>query len=142
VEIAAGVAGDFSVPIGLVTGDDVTCDQALKFFGDIETACVKRAIDRYAADCMPLEAARELIHQKAQRAVERATEFKPYRFQAPYTLEWDCCDHNIATILTRVPGAELVPKNTARYVHETSFRELYNMLITWRNLLRAAMVPN
>jgi D-amino peptidase len=142
VEIAAGLAGDLGVPIGLITGDDVTCNQALQFFGDIETACVKRAIDRYAADCMPLVAARELIRQKARQAVERVAEFKPYRFQTPYTLEWDCNDHNIATILARVPGAELVPRNTVRYVHETSFREMFNMLVTWRTLLRTATVPN
>jgi len=142
VEIAAGLAGDFGVPVGLVTGDDITCEQALRFFGDVETACVKRAIDRYAADCLPLAEARDLVRQKARRAVERATEFKPYRFQPPYTLEWDCCDHNIATILARVPGAELLPNNTVRYIHETSFREMFNMLVTWRTLLRAATVPN
>jgi D-aminopeptidase len=85
-----------------------------------------------------ISAARELIRQKAWQAVERAAEFKSYCFQAPYTLEWDCNDHNIATTLARVLGAELVPWNTVRYVHATSFHEMYNMLITWRTLLRSA----
>lgn len=142
VEIAAGVAGHFGVSIGFISGDDVTCESAVKFFGDIETAAVKRAIDRYAADCMPLEAARELIRRKSQQAVERAAEFKPYSFEQPYTLEWDCTDHNIATILARVPGAELVKPNTVRYGHETDFIEMFNMLIVWRSLLRGAKPPN
>lgn len=141
VEIAAGLAGDFGVAIGLVTGDDVTCANAKAWLGDVETACVKRAIDRYAADCVPLEEARALIRQRAQRAVERATEFKPFRFQPPYTLEWDCTDHNIATILARVPGAELLERNTVCYTNN-DFRETFNMLVTWRSLLRVATVPN
>lgn len=141
VEIAAGITGDFGVAIGLITGDDVTCDNARAFFGDIETACVKRAIDRYAADCLPLEQARCLIRERAQRAVERAVEFVPYRFKAPYTLEWDCTDHNIATMLARVPGAEILRKNTVVYTH-AEFREMFNMLIVWRALLRTATVPN
>jgi D-amino peptidase len=141
VEIAAGVAGEFGVAIGLVTGDDITCREAENFLGQVETACVKRAIDRYAADCLPLGEARDLIRSKAQRAVERAREFKPYRFDSPYTLEWDCADHNIATILARVPGAELAPPNTARYTNQ-DFIEMFNMLVTWRSLLRTAVVPN
>ncbi|MBN1147107.1 MAG: M55 family metallopeptidase [Anaerolineales bacterium] len=141
VEIAAGVAGHFGVPIGFISGDDVTCREASAFLGDIETACVKRAIDRYAADCLPLAQARELIRQKARRAVARAREFRPYQFASPFTLEWDCSDHNIANILARVPSAELVQPNTARYTNQ-DFGEMFNMLITWRTLLRAASVPN
>lgn len=142
VELAAGVAGHFGVPIGFISGDDVTCQAAKDFFGDIETACVKTAIDRYAADCLPLNQARDLILKGAQRAVERVRDFNPYKIEPPYTLEWDCSDHNIATILARVPGAELVQPNTVRYVHETNFMEMYNMLIVWRSLLRTATVPN
>jgi D-amino peptidase len=141
VEIASGLAGDFGVAIGLVTGDDVTCANAKAWFDDIETVCVKRAIDRYVADCLPLEEARTLIQQAAQRAVARAADFRPFCFQPPYTLEWDCTDHNIATILARVPGAELLKRNTVRYTND-NFREMFNMLITWRLLLRVATVPN
>lgn len=142
VEIAAGVAGHFGVPIGFISGDDVTCETAKTFFSDIETVCVKHAIDRYAADCLPLDEARNLIRNRAQRAVERAAEFKPFRFMPPYSLEWDCCDHNIATLLARVPGAELVWPNTVRYLNERNFIEIFNMLIVWRALLRTATVPN
>jgi D-amino peptidase len=140
VEIAAGLAGDLGVPVGLVTGDDVTCGKAQAFLGDVETAITKRAIDRYAADCLPLEEARASIRQAACRAVERAREFKPYRFASPYTLEWVCGDHHIATMIARVPGSELLPKNTVRY-RTREFRQLLNMLVTWRTILRADQVP-
>lgn len=142
VEIAAGVAGHLGVPIGFISGDDVTCDAAREFFGNIEIACVKTALDRYAANCLPLGEARALIKAKSQFAVERVAEFEPYRFSPPYALEWDCSDHNIATMLARVPGAELIQPNTVRYVHQADFIEMYNMLIVWRALLRTATVPN
>jgi D-amino peptidase len=140
VEIAAGVAGELGVPVGLVTGDDVTCAAATAFLGTVETACVKRAIDRYAADCLPLEEARGLIRDAARRAVERAAELKPYRFSAPYTLQWILNDHHMATMLARVPGTELRARNTVRYTTR-DFRQLFDMLITWRTILRADSVP-
>jgi D-amino peptidase len=142
VEIAAGVAGHFEVPVGFISGDDVTCKAAQAFFGDIETAPVKRAIDRYAADCLPLEMARDLIRQGTKRAVERSAKFKPFRHRPPFTLEWDCSDHNVATILARVPGAELVQPNSVRYTNKEDFVEVFNMLVVWRSLLRTATVPN
>lgn len=141
VEIAAFVAGWFGVAIGFISGDDVTCEAAKAFFGDIETACVKRALDRYAADCMPLQAARDLIRQAAQHAVARAADFKALRLDPPFRLAWDCSDHNIASILARVPGAQRAAPNTVTYQND-DFIEMYNMLITWRALLRTATVPN
>jgi D-amino peptidase len=141
VEIASILAGSFGVPIGMISGDDVTCRNAEAWFGEIETACVKKAIDRYAADCLPIEQARQLIQQKAQAAVERLEGFQPYIMPPPFQLEWDCVDYNIATLLARVPGAVLLERNTVRYENE-NFMELFNMLVTWRNLLRVATVPN
>jgi len=142
VEIAAGVAGCFGVPIGFISGDDITCEAAKHFLGDIETACVKYAIDRYAADCLPLKQARDLICEMSQKAVERATDFKPFQFEAPFSLALDCTDYNIATMLARVPGAEMAEGNTVGYTHASDFLEMFNMLITWRSLLRTATVPN
>jgi D-amino peptidase len=140
VEIAAGLAGEFGVPIGLVTGDDVACEKARLFLGDVETACTKRAIDRYAADCLPLEAARALIREAARRAVEGAHRFRPYRFASPYTLEWVCADHHIATMIARVPGTALLPGNAVRYT-SSEFLQLFDMLITWRTILKADQIP-
>ena len=141
VEIASALAGEFGVPVGLVTGDDITCHNARLWLGEVETACVKRAIDRYAADCLPLEEARLLIRKAARRAVERASEFRPFRFQGPYSLEWDCIDRNIASLLARVPGAARTGGNTVRFEHQ-DFRVVFDVLIVWRTLLRAAGVPN
>jgi D-amino peptidase len=141
VELAAGLAGEFGVPIGLVTGDDVTCTNAQTLLGEVETACVKQALDRYAADCLPLTEARQLIKAKARRAVERQVEFTPYRFLPPYRLTWECADHNIARLLARLPGSELGEGNTVTFCHE-QFRVIFDVIVLWRTLLRTATVPN
>ncbi len=138
VEIAGILAGVHSVPIGLVTGDDITCSSAVSFFGDVETACVKKAINRFSADCLPLEEARHLIENKAKRAAERAKEFKPFLLEKPYVLEWDCNDYNIATMVARVPGTELLDDNRVRYAN-VDFIEVFNMLMTWRFLIKVAI---
>lgn len=140
VEIAAGLAVEFGVPVGLVTGNDITCENAKEFLGFIEIVCVKRAIDRYAAECLPFNETGPLIQKGAKRPVRRVSELKPYRFKAPYSLEWDCNDHHIATMIERVPGTELLRNNTVRYTSE-SFKEMFNMLITWRTILRADSEP-
>ena len=101
VEIAAGLAGEFGVPVGLVTGDDITCKNAKEFLGPIETVCVKRAIDRYAAECLPFNETRSLIQKGAKRAVERVSELRPYRFKPLYILEWSCSQYNARTLNAR-----------------------------------------
>jgi D-amino peptidase len=141
VELASGLAGEFGVPIGLVTGDDITCSNAQSLLGSIETACVKRALDRYAADCLPLAEARQLIRTKAKSAVERAKEFKPFRFTPPYKLSWECQDYNVARMLARLPGSELGDRNTVSYSHD-QFRIIFDVVVLWRTLLRTAIVPN
>jgi D-amino peptidase len=141
VELAAILAGDFGVPIGLVTGDNVTCENAISLFGEVETACVKRTLDRYAADCLPLAQARQLIKDRARQAVERAVEFRPYKVEPPYILTWACADHNIARILARLPGSELSERNSVSFFHE-QFRVIFDVLVLWRTLLRTATIPN
>jgi D-amino peptidase len=67
----AAVAGHFSVPVIMVSGDQTACAQVAELLGDVETAVVKQASGRFAAECFSPEATRETICISAQRAVER-----------------------------------------------------------------------
>ncbi len=49
----AAVAGHFNVPVIMLTGDQTACAQASDLLGNIETAVVKTAISRMAAECLP-----------------------------------------------------------------------------------------
>jgi D-amino peptidase len=135
-QIAAGLAGAFGAPIVLVTGDDVVCADLQAFLGDVETAVVKRAIGYNVAECFPAEVARERIRSAAQRALERLADFKPYTFDTPTVLEFECAWHSHATLLARVPGTELAGR-TVRFV-SSDFRQVFNMITLLRFLMLVA----
>ncbi|HEU0293750.1 MAG TPA: M55 family metallopeptidase [Anaerolineales bacterium] len=65
------VAGHFGVPVIMVSGDQTACAQVVEILGDMETAVVKQATGRYAAECLPPQVAQELIFMSAARAVTR-----------------------------------------------------------------------
>ena len=75
--INARVAGCFGVPVALLTGDDRVCTAATAAFRGIEVAPVKRAIDRLSAEHSPVEAARDLIRERATAAVGNLQERRP-----------------------------------------------------------------
>jgi D-amino peptidase len=133
-QIAAGLAGAYDAPIALVTGDDVVCADLRAFLGDVETAVVKRAIDYNVAECFPMNEARDRIRSAAQRALQRLPDLKPYQFDAPTTLEFECVWYSHATLLARVPGTELVHPRTVRFV-SSDFREIFDMIILLRFLM-------
>jgi D-amino peptidase len=78
------LAGRYGFPLALVTGDDKACAEALALVGDVETAAVKRSTSRQSAISLHPVKARELIREKARRAIERLGDFEPYLPPGPY----------------------------------------------------------
>jgi D-amino peptidase len=70
----AALAGHFGVPVIMASGDQTACKQMSELLGDIETAVVKQASGRFAAECLPPAVTQELIYASASRAVERLAE--------------------------------------------------------------------
>jgi len=136
-EIAAGLAGTYGVPIALVTGDNVVCRRLKAFLGDVETAVVKRALDHNVAECLPATVAHQRIRDAAQRSLERLSDVRPYVYQTPIVLEFECVIRGHAVLLARVPGVELVKPRTVRFV-SSDFREVFDMIILLRFLMFAA----
>ena len=99
----AALAGTEDIPIGLVTGDDVTCEEARNLYPGVETAQVKTSIDRYTARCLVPEAARQRIRESAGSAVRRAEEMEPYVLEPPYTFAVEFATANLAASTLRFP---------------------------------------
>src|SRR6266511_4811497 len=57
----ASLAGHFGVPVIMVSGDQTACAQVSELLGEIETAVVKQATDRFAAECLSPEGTRDTI---------------------------------------------------------------------------------
>ncbi len=81
------MAGTMGVPTTLVTGDDVTRDEAQALVPGIQAAVVKWAMGRELAMHLSHEAACDTIRVQARLACERRREIAPYVFPGPYTQE-------------------------------------------------------
>ena len=80
----AAIAGYYGVPPIMVTGDEATCREAKKFFGDnIVTVAVKRGLAREAAELYPFEETRNALYEGAKQAVEAIASFEPYILETP-----------------------------------------------------------
>ena len=77
------VAGNWGIPLVMVSGDEAACVEAHQFFDPCMTAAVKRGTERQRAVALPLEEARQRIWQAAHDAIEIVHEAKPYCPQKP-----------------------------------------------------------
>ena len=104
--INALVAAAFGVPVGVVTGDDVTCDEARPWFAGAELVAVKRSITRVSASSVHPEAARDAIRQAAVLAVGRAVSLEPPAVGEPAELEVRCTTTDVADVAATIEGVE------------------------------------
>src|SRR5262249_22304682 len=81
-DLNAGEAGEYGVPVVLVTGDEAYCRQQQELLGeDVAVVAVKRSIGRFAAESLSLEEAHRQIRETAARAL--ASRRTPFRFPPP-----------------------------------------------------------
>jgi D-amino peptidase len=81
---SAAIAGHFGVPPIMVTGDEATCREARKFFGEsCVTVAVKKGLSREAAVLYPFDETRQALYEGAKRAVAAIPKCKPYRLDLP-----------------------------------------------------------
>ncbi|HEX2996458.1 MAG TPA: M55 family metallopeptidase [Anaerolineales bacterium] len=102
----AAVAGHFGVPVIMVSGDQTACAQVTELLGDVETAVVKQASGRFAAECLAPDVTQEMICLSAQRAVERLSEGDvpdPFVLDTPITVTVEFFSSDMADRATRMP---------------------------------------
>ena len=115
--INAAVAGQFGVPVLLVTGDDVTVEElsVLK----AEGVAVKRAIGFHAAESLTPAAARALIQAASRRAVGRIGSYKPFRTggaaATPATMDVTFHFYRPAELLSWLPMFERTGPRSVRF---------------------------
>lgn len=103
----AAVCGHFQVPVILISGDQTACAEAVELLGPIETAVVKQASGRMAAECLPPEVAQQQIYEAALRAVNRLQSGQapePLRLQVPVTVTLELVHSDMADRAAILPG--------------------------------------
>jgi D-amino peptidase len=84
------IAGYYGVPPIMVTGDEATCREAKKFFGDnIVTVAVKRGVARESAVLYPFDETRKALYEGAKRAVAALPSCKPYVLETPIKVKME-----------------------------------------------------
>jgi D-amino peptidase len=114
--INAAIAGHFDVPIIMVSGDDATIHEVSGIVGDMEGAVVKEAISFHSAKTLTPAAATKRIQQSAEAAVARISDFKPYKLQAPYTVDISFKHYQPAQLLAYLSICERIDSHTIRFV--------------------------
>jgi len=121
----ATLAGLSGIPVGLVTGDDPTCEEAGSLYANVKTAQVKTAIDRYVARCLPQRVALERIRGAAEGAVRGVGDLAPYAPGPPYTFFVEFATASTAASVMFFPQLERVDDRRVSWTHddyETAFK--------------------
>lgn len=87
------LAGYFNVPVIMLSGDTAACSELHDLVPNAECAEVKSGVSRGAGFMLPHAEACALIRGKAERAVKRLGEFKPYKIEGPAEVKVEFTPH-------------------------------------------------
>ncbi len=129
------LAGHFGVPVIMASGDQTACGQIVEQLGDMETAVVKQATGRFAAECLTPQVSQELIFMTAARAINRLIEGDvpdPFVLDTPVRVTVEFFTSDMADRARLVPFAQRdgtrvslsVPEMASAY---TGFRALVTL---------------
>jgi D-amino peptidase len=114
--MSAAIAGDFGVPVVMISGDDAAVAEARALLGDLEGAVVKWNYGFHSARTIMPEASYELIGGRVRAALGRLDDFRPYRLQGPLELEISFKNYMPAELMAYLPNVERVDAHTIRFV--------------------------
>jgi D-amino peptidase len=104
------LAAEFGVPVVLVTGDDLTCEDAVGWALAAERVAVKRCVDRYTAACLAPARTAELIADAASASIAGpegpVRPGRPAAPQGPFCYELEFGATNPVIACTAIPGVQ------------------------------------
>jgi len=87
----------------------MACAQVVETFGDLETAIVKQASARFAAECLTPQASQDLIYSSSARAVGRLLEGDvpdPFVLDTPVRVTVEFFASDMADRAARIPSTQ------------------------------------
>jgi len=85
----AAIAGQFKIPVVMLTGDQAACDEMLTLQPKAETVAVKQFVGRGSALSLAHADAKALIRDAARRGVARIREFQPWTVEGPVEMRFE-----------------------------------------------------
>ena len=116
------LSAEFGIPVVLVTGDDLTCEESRSWAPHAERVAVKDCIDRYTARCFTPARTAAMIKTAAFRSLG-SLESVPLP-QGPFTYEvvFDAAHQVIAC--TAIPGVVRTGATSVRFTMPTMFEAI------------------
>lgn len=114
--VNAAIAGDFGVPVVMISGDDAIVAEATALLGDIEGATVKWNYGFHSARTLMPEAALAVIREKVAAALARLDDFDPYRLEGPVTVDLTYKNYMPAELMAYLPNVDRLDSHTIRFV--------------------------
>ncbi|MFJ7159074.1 M55 family metallopeptidase [Streptomyces sp. NPDC101118] len=114
------VVAEYGVPVVLVTGDDLTCADALHYAPGARTVAVKDHVSRYAAVCRTPARTAADIRSAAKEATALAVRHDP-RADGPFTVEVEFDAEHLSAAATVVPGVARAGERRIAYTSGTMY---------------------
>ncbi len=92
IGMEAAIAGEFGVPVLLVTGDSEGIKEAEKIISNIRSVVVKESVDFHSAVCYPMEHNAERIKNAAKEIAQSPPNVNLFKFDSPIKLEVELYD--------------------------------------------------
>ncbi|MFH8294152.1 M55 family metallopeptidase [Streptomyces sp. NPDC018059] len=114
------VVAEYGVPVVLVTGDDLACEDALGYAPGALKVAVKDHVSRYAAVCRTPARTAADIRAAAKDAAALAVRHEPV-VGGPFTVEVEFDAEHLAMASTVVPGVRRTGERKVAYDSETMY---------------------
>lgn len=131
--LSAGLAGEYGIPVTLVTSDDKGCAEGSAEFAGVETYAVKSGMARFMARLLHPSQTGPGIEAAAKRAVERASSIPAYKVAGPVTLRVQYKETHIADLAASLVGARRIDGYTVE-VQGSTLLEAHRLICNVFNL--------
>lgn len=111
----AAIAGEYGVPVILITGDDVAVQEVTEALGDVEGAVVKTSNGFHSATTLTPAAGQRLIAEKTRSAIRRINNFKPYVLSGPPVVRFSLKNYRPAELLSYLRDVKRIDSHTLEY---------------------------
>ena len=128
IAINAAYAGQFGVPVALVTGDQTAVQEAQALLGNVEFAVTKQGLGRFTARLLPPSTGQELTRQAARGALQRLKELRPYVIPAPVTMGFEFTSSAMADVCSWIPAVKKTGSRSVQFTFD-DWREGMGMLL-------------
>ncbi|MGW7082457.1 M55 family metallopeptidase [Streptomyces sp. NPDC054871] len=114
------VVAEYGVPVVLVTGDDLACEDALGYAPGALKVAVKDHVSRYAAVCRTPRRTASDIRAAAREAAPLAVRREPVQ-GGPFTVEVEFDAEHLSMASTVVPGVRRTGERKIAYTSDTMY---------------------